>query len=67
MQVWKGVTRLKDWHQYPEWKPQDLSVNFPMLDGPGVDLLERLLAYQPSMRISVRQLSAHHWHLLVHV
>lgn len=58
MQVWKGVSKLQDWHQYPQWKPQDLSVIFSMLDGPGVALLERLLAYQPSMRISVRQCTA---------
>ena len=23
--VWPGVTRLRDWHEFPQWKPQDLT------------------------------------------
>jgi cyclin-dependent kinase len=24
-EVWPGVTRLRDWHEFPQWKTQDLS------------------------------------------
>lgn len=24
-EVWPGVTRLRDWHEFPQWHPQDLS------------------------------------------
>lgn len=24
-EVWPGVTKLRDWHEFPQWHPQDLS------------------------------------------
>jgi hypothetical protein len=37
--VWPGVTTLRDWHAYPQWKPHNLARAVPELDPGGVDLL----------------------------
>lgn len=36
---WPGVTALRDWHDYPQWKPQSLARAVPTLEPEGVDLL----------------------------
>lgn len=54
VQVWKGVTKLQDWHAFPQWKPRDLARAYPDLGSDGVDLLKEMLQYQPGRRISVR-------------
>ena len=36
--IWPGVSKLKDWHEYPQWQPQDLSKSVP-LNSKGLDLL----------------------------
>lgn len=38
-EVWPGVSTLKDWHEYPQWKPLSLSTAVPNLDEAGLDLL----------------------------
>lgn len=38
-EVWPGVSKLRDWHDYPQWKPQPLARVVPDLDVRGVDLL----------------------------
>lgn len=38
-EMWPGVSRLKNWHEYPQWKPQQLSSAVPHLDESGLDLL----------------------------
>lgn len=40
-------------HEWPQWQPQDLHRIFPTLNDDGIDLLRRMLAYDPAMRISV--------------
>nr|GMC89066.1 cell division control protein 2 homolog D [Ipomoea batatas] len=38
-QVWPGVSKLVNWHEYPQWKPQPLSSSVPNLDENGLNLL----------------------------
>lgn len=38
-QVWPGVSKLMNWHEYPQWSPQNLSTSVPNLDKDGLDLL----------------------------
>ncbi|GAB4833053.1 Cell division control protein 2 D [Ancistrocladus abbreviatus] len=58
-QLWPGVTKLKDWHEYPQWNPQELSSAVPGLDEVGVDLLSKMLQYDPSKRISAKKAMEH--------
>jgi cyclin-dependent kinase len=36
---WPGVTNLRDWHEYPQWKSQKLTRAVPTLEPEGIDLL----------------------------
>jgi len=36
---WPGVSDLRDWHEFPQWKPQSLARVVPTLEPEGVDLL----------------------------
>ncbi|URE25589.1 splicing factor U2AF [Musa troglodytarum] len=38
-EVWPGVERLSNWHEYPKWSPKSLSSAVPNLDADGLDLL----------------------------
>lgn len=38
-EVWPGVSKLMNWHEYPQWKAQNLSKAVPNLDEDGLDLL----------------------------
>jgi hypothetical protein len=40
-------------HEYPQWRPQDLSRVFPTLEESGLELLRAMLQYDPARRISV--------------
>nr|GMD72710.1 cyclin-dependent kinase B2-2 [Ipomoea batatas] len=40
-QVWPGVSKLVNWHEYPQWKPQQLSSAVPNLDENGLNLLAK--------------------------
>ena len=57
--VWPGVTRLRDWHEFPQWKPQDLSKVIPPLDSHGIDLLQKMLVYDPAKRIHATEALEH--------
>jgi serine/threonine protein kinase len=52
--VWPGVTKLRDWHEFPQWHAQDLRKVFAKLDDVGIDLLEKMFEYDPAKRITVR-------------
>ncbi|XP_078436503.1 cyclin-dependent kinase B1;2 [Wolffia australiana] len=56
---WPGVSSLRDWHEYPRWKPQPLARAVPSLEPEGVDLLSRMLAYDPARRISAKEAMNH--------
>ncbi len=52
--VWPGVKSLRDWHEFPQWKPQPLEKVFVTLEPAGVDLMKKMFAYDPAERITVR-------------
>lgn len=58
-EVWPGVNQLKDWHQFPQWAPQDLSTTFPSLCPEGIDLMQQMFVYDPVKRISAKE-AMHH-------
>jgi cyclin-dependent kinase len=37
--IWPGVSQHRDWHEFPQWRPQDLSLAVPGLSAVGLDLL----------------------------
>lgn len=51
---WPGVSSLRDWHAYPQWEPQNLARAVPSLGLDGVDLLSKMLKYDPAERISAK-------------
>ena len=60
--VWPGVSTLPDWKAtFPKWPVRDLKSTCPTLDAVGLDLLMRMLAYQPSKRISAKDAMRHPW------
>ncbi|XVE94353.1 hypothetical protein REPUB_Repub02eG0001900 [Reevesia pubescens] len=58
-QVWPGVSSLPNWHEYPQWSPQNLSSAVPNLDTDGLHLLSQMLQYDPSKRISAKKAMEH--------
>lgn len=58
-QHWPGVTSLRDWHVYPRWEPQNLARVVPSLGPDGVDLLSKMLKYDPADRISAKAAMDH--------
>ena len=51
--VWPKISSLKDWNRdFPKWKPQSLVKVVPRLNANGLDLVEKMLTYRPSNRIS---------------
>jgi cyclin-dependent kinase len=58
-EMWPGVSTLKNWHEYPQWKPSTLSSAVPNLDEAGVDLLSKMLQYEPAKRISAKMAMEH--------
>jgi len=49
--VWPGVTSLKDWHVFPQFRPQMLTERCTHLSAEGLDLLDGLLQLNPAERI----------------
>jgi serine/threonine protein kinase len=59
---WPGVGLLPEYKaQFPQWPAKDLHAVFPQLEGSGVDLLRRMLAYNPKQRISANAALRHPW------
>ncbi|KAL9684243.1 hypothetical protein QQ045_021678 [Rhodiola kirilowii] len=56
---WPGVSRLRDWHVYPKWEPQNLARAVPSLGPDGIDLLSKMLTYDPAYRISAKAAMQH--------
>ncbi|XP_010913881.1 cyclin-dependent kinase B2-2 [Elaeis guineensis] len=58
-EVWPGVSKLANWHEFPQWSPKSLLSVVPNLDSKGIDLLTRMLQYHPSNRISAKKAMEH--------
>ncbi|XP_010931414.1 cyclin-dependent kinase B1-1 isoform X2 [Elaeis guineensis] len=56
---WPGVSTLRDWHEYPQWEPQNLARAVPGLEAEGVDLLSKMLQHDPANRISAKAAMEH--------
>mmetsp|Transcript_47950 Transcript_47950/g.79439 ORF Transcript_47950/g.79439 Transcript_47950/m.79439 type:complete len:315 (-) Transcript_47950:354-1298(-) len=59
-QIWPGVTKYPDYRTtFPQWTPQSLKKIVPTMDSLGLDLLSKMLIYEPSKRISAREALKH--------
>jgi serine/threonine protein kinase len=62
-EVWPGVTSLADYKpSFPQWAPQPLTKTIKELknaDPQAMDLLMKMLVYEPSKRISAREALKH--------
>ncbi|KAM0682630.1 Cyclin-dependent kinase catalytic subunit [Mitosporidium daphniae] len=57
---WNGVSTLPEYKTlFPQWHPQALSKVLPQLDIYGLDLLSRMLQFDPAKRISAKQALQH--------
>jgi len=62
--VWPGVSELPEFKAtFPSWSAQPLKKIIPQLanDPAGLDLLSKMLVYEPSKRISARAALQHAW------
>jgi len=58
--TWAGVTSFRDYKaSFPQWSAQDLANAVPGVDADGLDLLKRMLVYEPYKRISAREALRH--------
>ncbi|CAD1808399.1 Cyclin-dependent kinase 1 [Candida parapsilosis] len=58
--IWPDVNYLPDFKPgFPQWKKRDLKEFVPSLDANGIDLLEQMLVYDPSKRISAKRALVH--------
>lgn len=58
--VWPGVRNLPDWKEtFPKWRAAPLRDICPNLDPLGLDLLGRMLVYDPQLRITARAALTH--------
>eukprot|EP00040_Diaphanoeca_grandis_P039230 m.258475 g.258475 ORF g.258475 m.258475 type:complete len:300 (+) comp36622_c0_seq1:83-982(+) len=53
--TWPKVSELPDWKPtFPSWKAKTLSDSVPSLDAIGVDLLQKMMFYEPGRRITAK-------------
>ncbi|KAL5664626.1 hypothetical protein ACJX0J_024734, partial [Zea mays] len=61
-QSWPVVSCLPDFKTaFPKWQSQDLATIVPNLEPAGLDLLSKMLRYEPSKRITARQALEHEY------
>lgn len=58
-EIWPGVTKFRDWHEFPQWRATNLKSAFPTLGEDGLDLLTKMLQYDPAKRISAKAALQH--------
>lgn len=58
--TWPGVTSFPDFKAtFPKWRRESTQKFAPTLDEAGLDLLDQLLEYDPSRRLSAKQACLH--------
>ncbi|KAG9301509.1 hypothetical protein G9A89_008361 [Geosiphon pyriformis] len=58
--TWPGVTQYQDYHKpYPAYNATDMAHHLPMIDPLGMDLLNKMLVYQPDNRITAKKALEH--------
>lgn len=58
--IWPGVTSLPDYkNTFPSWSLNQLSTKLKNLDANGIDLLQKMLIYDPIRRISAKAILLH--------
>jgi len=61
-QNWPGVSSLPDFKpNFPQWTGIGLQAKVPNLDAAGLDLLQRMLVYEPSKRLTAREALQHEY------
>lgn len=59
-ETWPDVNYLPDFKPtFPKWAPKNLNDTVPSLDADGINLLEQLLVYDPTSRISAKRALLH--------
>jgi len=59
-ETWSGVTELPEWkNDFPKFEPHQLNEIVPTLDPVGIDLLARMLQYDPQQRVTARHAMQH--------
>lgn len=54
--VWPGVSKLRDWHEFPNWKAQEMTRAFNNLEPAGIELMKGMFTFDPVKRMSVSNL-----------
>lgn len=59
--AWPGVTQLPEFQPdvFPQWRGRPLGEVCPSLDPQGLDLLSRMLTYDPQQRVTARMALQH--------
>ncbi|KAF7051223.1 hypothetical protein CFC21_059484 [Triticum aestivum] len=61
-QTWPGVSSLPDYKSaFPRWQAEDLATVVPNLEPLGLDLLSKMLRFEPNKRITARQALEHEY------
>jgi len=61
-EIWPGVSNFKDYKPtFPQWVGNNLTKQVPGIEPLGLDLLKRMLVYEPSKRISAREALQHEY------
>jgi serine/threonine protein kinase len=58
-ETWPRVTQFSEWKQYQWFPPSDITQRLGALGRAGLDLLSRMLQYQPHLRVSARDSLSH--------
>mmetsp|Transcript_10166 Transcript_10166/g.15892 ORF Transcript_10166/g.15892 Transcript_10166/m.15892 type:complete len:313 (-) Transcript_10166:2557-3495(-) len=52
--IWPGLGEFRDWHDFPNWSPQNLDNVFPNFDKQGKNLIQGMLRLDPNERVTVK-------------